>query len=75
MTKRDYAEESEWRNWEWRSEGDIMLNGAFFVESGTPTYASKITSRTDMITAKPGSYVSRLTRFTGPLDCRKGLPC
>ncbi|XP_058193375.1 probable pectate lyase P59 [Rhododendron vialii] len=75
VTKRDYAEESEWRNWEWRSEGDIMLNGAFFVESGTPTYASKITSRTDMLKAKPGSYVSRLTRFTGPLDCKKGLPC
>ncbi|KAG5521151.1 hypothetical protein RHGRI_033638 [Rhododendron griersonianum] len=75
VTKRDYAEESEWRNWEWKSEGDIMLNGAFFVESGTPAYASKITSRADMLKAKPGSYVSRLTRFTGPLDCKKGLPC
>jgi len=34
VTKRDYAPESEWKNWQWRSEGDLLMNGAFFVQSG-----------------------------------------
>ncbi|CAI9294111.1 unnamed protein product [Lactuca saligna] len=29
-----------WRHWNWRSEGDLMLNGAFFVPSGKGAVAS-----------------------------------
>ena len=25
---------SEWRNWNWKLEGDLMLNGAYFQQSG-----------------------------------------
>ncbi|KAL0338510.1 UNVERIFIED_CONTAM: putative pectate lyase 12 [Sesamum angustifolium] len=34
VTKRVDTAEDEWRGWNWRSEGDIMVNGAFFVASG-----------------------------------------
>ncbi|XP_075510052.1 putative pectate lyase 12 [Primulina tabacum] len=34
VTKRVDTPEDEWRDWNWRSEGDIMVNGAFFVASG-----------------------------------------
>ncbi|XP_031374581.1 probable pectate lyase 5 isoform X2 [Punica granatum] len=34
VTKRMDTDESEWRRWNWRSEGDLMVNGAFFVPSG-----------------------------------------
>ncbi|KAJ4979908.1 hypothetical protein NE237_010688 [Protea cynaroides] len=34
MTKHKDAPESEWKNWNWRSKGDQMLNGAFFTGSG-----------------------------------------
>ncbi|KAL3819378.1 hypothetical protein ACJIZ3_005283 [Penstemon smallii] len=34
VTKRDYAPESEWINWVWKSEGDLLRNGAFFRQSG-----------------------------------------
>ncbi|MFQ6641906.1 hypothetical protein Gotur_016005, partial [Gossypium turneri] len=30
ITNRNYASESEWRHWVWRSEGDRFMNGAFF---------------------------------------------
>lgn len=36
------SDEGEWRRWNWRSEGDLMVNGAFFVTSGaevSPQYA------------------------------------
>lgn len=42
VTKRMDSEESEWRGWNWRSEGDLLVNGAFFVTSGaeiSPQYA------------------------------------
>ncbi|KAK8914265.1 hypothetical protein KSP39_PZI023692 [Platanthera zijinensis] len=73
VTKRDYAPDSVWKQWTWRSEGDLMMNGAFFVESGEPLVGSF--SRHEMIKAKPGSFVTRLTRYAGALNCRIGFPC
>jgi len=74
VTKRDYASESEWSSWTWRSDGDLMMNGAFFVQSGTE-FDKKPFSRLDVIKSRPGTYVKRLTRFSGTLSCKPGLPC
>ncbi|ERN03796.1 hypothetical protein AMTRI_Chr05g65360 [Amborella trichopoda] len=73
VTKRDYASEDVWKQWTWRSEGDVMKNGAFFRESGPPS-TDKYT-RQDKITAKPGTFVGRLTRFAGALVCKRKSPC
>lgn len=43
-----------------------MMNGAFFVESGNPEY--EFIKGPDMIHPRPGSDVSRLTRFSGSLN-------
>ncbi|XP_021285533.1 probable pectate lyase P59 [Herrania umbratica] len=72
VTKREYAPESEWKSWNWRSENDLMMNGAFFVQSGSPISRG---NRQDVIKAKPGTFVTRLTRFSGALDCFKNKPC
>ncbi|GMY26063.1 putative pectate lyase p59 [Fagus crenata] len=74
VTKRDYAGESEWKNWVWRSQGDLMMNGAFFVQSGSPLN-KKPFSRRQLIKAKRGTYVGRLTRFSGTISCKRGKPC
>ncbi|PIM97804.1 Pectate lyase [Handroanthus impetiginosus] len=34
VTKRVETDEEEWAGWNWRTDGDIMVNGAFFVPSG-----------------------------------------
>ena len=34
MTRRLDAAETEWTAWNWRTDGDILVNGAFFVPSG-----------------------------------------
>ncbi|KAH7570152.1 hypothetical protein ACOSP7_018120 [Xanthoceras sorbifolium] len=73
VTKRENYPESEWRHWTWRSEGDLMMNGAFFVQSGNPNFDSK--SKEGMITAKPGHMVTSITRFAGTLRCKKGYSC
>ncbi|KMT10385.1 hypothetical protein BVRB_5g115140 [Beta vulgaris subsp. vulgaris] len=74
VTKREYAPYSVWKDWLWTSEDDIMMNGAFFNQSGDtskkPSYAKK-----DMIKAKPGSEVTHLTRFAGALNCKEGTAC
>ncbi|XP_062104758.1 pectate lyase-like [Humulus lupulus] len=74
VTKRDYAGESEWKTWTWRSEGDLMMNGAFFIQSGNPSKRRPF-GRRDMIKAKPGTFVTRLTRFAGALNCKIGKKC
>ncbi|XP_072965464.1 pectate lyase-like [Typha angustifolia] len=73
VTKRDYATEEEWKHWTWRSDGDLMRNGAFFVESGVPS--TRAFSRNQIIKAKPGTYAGRLTRFSGALKCLRGRKC
>ncbi|XP_060184764.1 probable pectate lyase 13 isoform X1 [Lycium barbarum] len=34
VTKRVDTDEGEWSGWNWRTDGDVMVNGAFFVPSG-----------------------------------------
>ncbi|XP_031104736.1 probable pectate lyase 5 [Ipomoea triloba] len=34
VTKRVDTNEGEWSDWNWRTEGDMMINGAYFVPSG-----------------------------------------
>ncbi|KAJ4835589.1 hypothetical protein Tsubulata_008878 [Turnera subulata] len=73
ITKRDYAAESEWKTWSWRSEGDAFMNGAYFVQSGDPNV--KRPHRKYMIKPKHGLYATRMTRHAGALDCRRGRKC
>ncbi|XP_043713914.1 pectate lyase-like [Telopea speciosissima] len=75
VTKRDYSPEEVWKDWVWRSEGDLLENGAFFRQSGSPFKNRRPFSKKDMISYKPGTFVSRLTRFAGALNCDIGKPC
>ncbi|CAN0925152.1 Probable pectate lyase P18 [Linum grandiflorum] len=72
VTKHEDAPESEWRNWNWRSEGDLLLNGAFFRQSGAAagTYA-----RASSLSARPASFVAAMTTTAGALSCHKGSHC
>ncbi|GMI74414.1 hypothetical protein like AT1G14420 [Hibiscus trionum] len=74
VTKRDYASQDEWKNWNWRSEGDLFTNGAFFVESGSAS-ASKKFGADKMIAYKPGQKTPLLTKNAGALNCIAGKPC
>ncbi|KAM5581460.1 pectate lyase-like [Rosa sericea] len=74
ITNRNYATEDVWMTWQWRSEGDLLENGAYFRESGVPRTGSEF-SRHDMMKAKPGTFVRRLTRFAGSLGCKVGKEC
>ncbi|KAL0335645.1 UNVERIFIED_CONTAM: Pectate lyase [Sesamum radiatum] len=74
VTKREYATESVWKNWVWKSEGDILSNGAFFVQSGDVAH-HKFAKGPDMVSPKPGGFASKLSQFSGPLNCISGKPC
>ena len=74
VTKRVYSPTEVWKNWQWRSINDEFINGAYFNQSG-PELGERPFSRLDMITAKPGTFVRRLTRYAGTLGCRVGQPC
>lgn len=74
VTHREYATEDVWKNWNWRSEGDLLLNGATFMQSGQPVHNLPY-SRFDFIKAKSAKTVGRLTRFSGSLDCKPYRPC
>ncbi|KAF8099990.1 hypothetical protein N665_0234s0036 [Sinapis alba] len=73
VTKRVRTETSEWKKWNWRSEGDMLVNGAFFIQSGEVASASYESASS--LAAKPASMVDLITSTAGALGCRRGKPC
>ncbi|WMV28986.1 hypothetical protein MTR67_022371 [Solanum verrucosum] len=73
VTKHEDAAESEWKNWNWRSEGDLMLNGAFFIRSGAG--ASSSYAKASSLSARPSTLVNSITMNAGALGCKKGKKC
>ncbi|KAB2033074.1 hypothetical protein ES319_D05G423500v1 [Gossypium barbadense] len=72
VTKRE-SYFDEWKNWNWRSEGDMMLNGAFFTPSGQETSESYI--KASSMVARPSSLLTQTAQYAGTLRCRKGYGC
>uniref|UniRef100_A0A1J3FW95 Pectate lyase n=1 Tax=Noccaea caerulescens TaxID=107243 RepID=A0A1J3FW95_NOCCA len=71
VTKRvDSRDDGEWSNWNWRTEGDLMENGAFFVASGESV--STMYSKASSLEPQASALVDQLTRnagvFGGPRD-------
>jgi len=73
VTKHEEAPESEWRDSNWKSEGDLMLSGPYFQQSGSAaasTYASA-----SSLSAHPSHLVGSITMGAGVLNCKKGSCC
>ncbi|KAL6547454.1 hypothetical protein OROMI_023175 [Orobanche minor] len=73
VTKHENAPQSKWKGWNWRSSGDLMLNGAFFTPSGAG--ASSSYAKASSSSARPSSVVGLITSGAGSLTCRKGRRC
>ncbi|CAO2821644.1 unnamed protein product [Amaranthus hypochondriacus] len=69
VTKRESALETEWKKWNWRSEGDLFLNGAHFVESGTGSVSISPYATAMSLIARPASLVASITKNAGVLPC------
>ncbi|GMP84887.1 hypothetical protein CsSME_00038240 [Camellia sinensis var. sinensis] len=68
VTKRVGTEQEEWRDWNWRSEGDIMVNGAFFVASGAGVEIKY--EKAYSVEPKSASFIDQLTLNAGVLGSR-----
>ncbi|KAJ3692264.1 hypothetical protein LUZ60_012614 [Juncus effusus] len=66
---------ADWKKWTWRSQGDLLQNGAIFIQSGDPNLKKFKSFKKKFIKAKSGTFVTRLTRFAGALDCKVGQKC
>ncbi|KAK7255883.1 hypothetical protein RIF29_29310 [Crotalaria pallida] len=73
VTKRVDTGEETWKSWNWRSDGDLLLNGAFFTSSGAGSASSY--ARASSLSAKSSSVVGTITSGAGALMCRKGIMC
>ncbi|KAI3502461.1 hypothetical protein L1887_30540 [Cichorium endivia] len=73
VTQRHDAPEEEWKNWKWKSENDVFLNGAFFVPSGGDFQPTP--EQTAGLIPPCTEPVEALTRDAGKLTCTPGQPC
>jgi len=73
VTKRVETNAGVWKHWNWRSEGDLLLNGAYFTASGAGAAASY--ARASSLGAKSSSMVGDITSNAGALSCRRGRRC
>ncbi|KAG6420851.1 hypothetical protein SASPL_117393 [Salvia splendens] len=74
VTKREIAaEDEEWKSWNWRSDGDLLLNGARFIASGNATAATY--AKASSMVARPASLLPSIIPAAGVVNCRIGQPC
>lgn len=73
VTKRVDTAAGQWKGWNWRSSGDLMLNGAYFTPSGAGASASY--ARASSLGAKSSTMVGAITASAGPLACRRSRTC
>lgn len=64
VTKRVDTNEGEWSDWNWRTEGDIMVNGAFFVPSGAGASAA-LYAQASSVQPKSAVQIDQLTMYSG----------
>ena len=57
------TDEGEWTGWNWRTDGDIMVNGAFFVPSGAG--ASIQYARASSVNPFSAGLINQLTMNAG----------
>ncbi|GAA0186084.1 lyase [Lithospermum erythrorhizon] len=74
VTKRE-AVESVWKNWDWVSEDNLFVNGAYFVPSGDQDWSRKHPQISDGVKSGKGIEASILTKYSGALRCIVGKPC
>jgi len=63
VTKRVDTNDNEWSGWNWRTEGDIMVNGAFFVPSGVGMSAQY--AEASSVQPKSVEQINQLTMYSG----------
>ncbi|KAJ4835098.1 hypothetical protein Tsubulata_026261 [Turnera subulata] len=74
VTKREnFAGDDEWKSWNWRSDEDIMLNGAFFTASGDTSPESYV--KASSMVARPASLLNNTSSSAGALSCKIGQQC
>ncbi|KDP30495.1 hypothetical protein JCGZ_16174 [Jatropha curcas] len=65
VTKRVDTDEGDWADWNWRTDGDIMVNGAFFVPSGAGLSAQY--AKASSVEPKSAGLINQLTMNAGVL--------
>ncbi|XP_062156543.1 probable pectate lyase 18 [Alnus glutinosa] len=65
VTKRVDTDEGQWTDWNWRTDGDIMVNGAFFVPSGAGLSAQY--AKASSVEPKAAGLIEQLTMHAGVL--------
>ncbi|XP_052176380.1 probable pectate lyase 12 isoform X2 [Diospyros lotus] len=68
VTKRLEAAEGEWKGWNWRSQGDVLVNGAFFVESGESLGVKY--EKAYSVEPRSATFIDQITMNAGVLGCR-----
>lgn len=63
VTKRVDTDERDWTDWNWRTEGDILVNGAFFVPSGEGLGA--LYAKASSVEPKSAALIEQLTINAG----------
>ncbi|XP_052198662.1 probable pectate lyase 5 [Diospyros lotus] len=63
VTKRVDTDETDWAGWNWRTDGDIMVNGAFFVPSGAGMSAQY--AKASSVEPKSAYIIDQLTFNAG----------
>jgi pectate lyase len=57
-----------WQSWNWKSAGDVFLNGAYFVSSGAQEQTASVYAQAISIAPLSGQRTPAITAAAGPLN-------
>lgn len=66
------TDERDWTDWNWRTDGDLMVNGAFFVPSGAGLSAQY--AKASSVEPKTAGLIDQLTMNAGVLGGPRYTP-
>jgi pectate lyase len=57
-----------WQSWNWKSAGDVFLNGAYFVNSGAQEQTASVYAQAISVAPLSGQRTPAITAAAGPLN-------
>lgn len=75
ITSRVGQPKDVWQDWQWQSDLDEFVNGAYFTESGKPIVVSDPRTKASMISPRHGREAPKIVKYSGQIECKVGVPC
>ncbi len=71
----DVGKSASTESWNWRTSGDFLMSGAYFISSGATSVNAQYFAKATGFNARPVNMVESMTQESGPIWCVPAVAC